>query len=91
MKLTVKQKQDLIDQKPAAGMVWQDEKVLYMDNHGCNVTLVVVQKEGSGELFGFTYLVSSEDAIYDEDMALVPVSCRQVMAFEYQRKDGGEW
>ena len=92
MKITVKQKQAFVDRKPSCGMVWRDEQVLYMDNHGCNVTLVVVQKEdSSGELFGFTYLQSSEDSIYDEDMELVPVSCRQVMAFEYERKDGGEW
>ena len=92
MEITVKQKKAWIDRKPTSGMVWHDEQVLYMDNHGCNVTLVVVKKEdSSGELFGFTYLQSSEDSIYDEDMELVPVSCRQVMAFEYERKDGGEW
>ena len=92
MEITVEQKKTLIDRKPTSGMVWHDEQVLYMDNHGFNVTLVVVQKEDSiGELFAFTYLQSSEDSIYDEDMELVPVSCRQVTAFEYERKDGGEW
>lgn len=68
MKITPKEKKILHeDGSYGEWSVIEDDIVLYMDSHGCNVTLCVIENWKDGNLYGFTYDVSSEETFYDND------------------------
>jgi hypothetical protein len=91
MKLTTEEKELLADWQDAAELTVVDEQDLFMDNHGCNVVLVVC-RDPEDQLVGFTYRYSSEERFYDDDpMETIPVVARQVQSFEYDRADGDDW
>ena len=89
MKITEKQKRELIHDGVSGGMTRRGEQFLFIDNHGFNVTLVAVEKAGHDGLLGFTYLESSEISIYDEGMELVPL--REATKVVFERADGKKW
>ena len=92
LKITKKQKHDLVMGYDVPGFEIIDEQDLFMDSHGCNVVLVVVKKDGDDCPLGFTYRYSSEESFYDEDpMELVPLETREVVKVEYPRADGKDW
>lgn len=53
--------------------VVEDDIILGMDNHGCNVTLCVIRNPKTPKLYGFTYEVSSEETFFDGDNEVVEV------------------
>jgi len=92
MKITEDQKRGLVDGYEVPGLEVIDEQELFMDNHGCNVVLIVVKKDGDDRPLGFTYRYSSEENFYDDDpMELVPLEPREVVKIEYSRVDGKNW
>ncbi len=89
MKITEKQKRELIHNGVSGSMKKRGEQFLFMDNHGFNVTLIAVEKAGHDGLLGFTYLESSEISIYDEGMELIPL--KEVTKVVFERADGKRW
>ena len=88
--ITVQQKQELIEGCIVDGFEYVSEETLYMDSHGVNVTLVIVQHRGG--LFGFVYGASSEETIFDDyPNECVPMVAREVSETRYFRLDGKNW
>lgn len=82
MKITPKEKKILHeDGSYGEWFVIEDDIVLYMDSHGCNVTLCVIENQTDDKLYGFTYEVSSEETFYDGDDEIVKVEKIQTTTY----------
>lgn len=89
--ITPMQKRELVEGCVVDGFTFVSEETLYMDSHGVNVTLVVVEHE-SGGLYGFVYGVSSEDVFFnDYPDECVPLVAKDAVQTQYYRADGRPW
>jgi len=91
IRLTVADKENLLNEEPAAGLTYVCTQDLGMDSHGCNVVLVVCCDVDCVP-YGFTCRYSSEAWEFEDDpMEAVQLSVKEVVAEEYVRADGQEW
>jgi hypothetical protein len=89
--LTVADKENLLNEEPAAGLTYVCTQHLKMDSHGCNVVLVVCE-DAAGVPHGFTCRYSSEAWEFEDDpMEAVQLSVKEIVAEEYVRADGQGW
>lgn len=78
-------------------MVVEEGHFLEMDNHGQNIHLFAYRETKDGPLLGFLYAQSSEETFYgddyfgEKDLGPFEINRREVVTFEYSKKDSSHW
>lgn len=88
MKLTEKQQELLFyEEETVKGFTKIAEQQLYTDSHGDEIWLCVLELKDSDQLYGFLYMQTSEEIIYDYP-ELYELRKEQILVNIYKRKDG---
>lgn len=78
-------------------LIDDDSHLLYRDNHGVNIHLCAYREVEGGPLLGFLWASSSEESFYgtdyfnEKDVGPFEVTCKEIVAYEYQKADGSSW
>lgn len=89
MKISEKEQKTIVEYGGSGKYKLIHEDILFMDSHGLNRMLVVLEHKRNKNLYGFVYDASSEENFFDYP-EIFEVEAKQITKIQYSRKDGKE-